>query len=104
MWLMLKKVNLFLTPLTWPFPNALWSQVPSSDIIMDWLRNFTPPLNNAVWLVLVLAVVSDPFHHEANGTTKAYGRDMYEAHLFAALYAGCNISGGNAEAFPGQVG
>ncbi|PVD21738.1 hypothetical protein C0Q70_17538 [Pomacea canaliculata] len=44
----------------------------------------------------------DPFHHEANGTTKAYGRDMYEAHLFAALYAGCNISGGNAEAFPGQ--
>lgn len=44
----------------------------------------------------------EPFHHEANGTNKAYGRDFYEAHMFACLYAGINISGGNAEAFPGQ--
>ncbi|KAK7094811.1 glutamine synthetase 2 cytoplasmic-like [Littorina saxatilis] len=44
----------------------------------------------------------DPYHHEANGTNKTFGRDLYESHLFACLYAGINISGGNAEAFPGQ--
>ena len=44
-----------------------------------------------------------PLHHEAVGMHRAFGRDLYEAHLFACLYAGVNISGGNAEACPGQV-
>ena len=50
-----------------------------------------------------LSGVTEPYHHEANGTNKTFGRDLYESHLFACLYAGINISGGNAEAFPGQV-
>ncbi|GFN88365.1 glutamine synthetase [Plakobranchus ocellatus] len=43
-----------------------------------------------------------PLHHEAVGMYRAFGRDLYEAHLFACMYAGINISGGNAEACPGQ--
>lgn len=43
-----------------------------------------------------------PTHHDAVGMFTAYGRDLYEAHLFACMYAGINISGGNAEACEGQ--
>ncbi|BFZ20692.1 hypothetical protein BsWGS_23731 [Bradybaena similaris] len=43
-----------------------------------------------------------PMHHDAVGMHKTFGRDLYEAHLFTCIYAGINISGGNAEAFPGQ--
>lgn len=37
-----------------------------------------------------------------NGTGKAFGRDVVEAHYKACLYAGINISGTNAEVMPGQ--
>lgn len=36
------------------------------------------------------------------GATKAYGRDIVEAHYRACMYAGINISGTNAEVMPGQ--
>jgi len=37
-----------------------------------------------------------------NGTGKAFGRDVVEAHYKACLYADINISGTNAEVMPGQ--
>lgn len=43
-----------------------------------------------------------PTHHDAVGMHVTFGRDLYEAHLFACMYAGVNISGGNAEACAGQ--
>ncbi|GIX93495.1 glutamine synthetase [Caerostris darwini] len=36
------------------------------------------------------------------GATKAYGRDIVEAHYRACMYAGINISGTNAEVMPAQ--
>ena len=36
------------------------------------------------------------------GTGKVYARDVVEAHYFACLYAGINISGINAEVMPSQ--
>ena len=37
------------------------------------------------------------------GANKVFGRDIVEAHYRAALYAGVNISGTNAEVMPAQV-
>lgn len=37
-----------------------------------------------------------------NGTGKAFGRDIVDAHYKACLYAGLEISGTNAEVMPGQ--
>jgi len=37
-----------------------------------------------------------------NGTGKAFGRDVVDAHYKACLYAGLEISGTNAEVMPGQ--
>lgn len=37
-----------------------------------------------------------------NGTGKAFGRDVVDAHYKACLYANINISGTNAEVMPGQ--
>lgn len=37
------------------------------------------------------------------GANKVFGRDIVEAHYRAAIYAGVNISGTNAEVMPAQV-
>ena len=50
-----------------------------------------------------MCVSPGPIHHDAVGMFCAYGRDLYDAHMFACMYAGVNISGGNAEACTGQV-
>ncbi|XP_012941687.1 glutamine synthetase 2 cytoplasmic [Aplysia californica] len=54
------------------------------------------------WPNCFLPQPTGPTHHDAVGMHKAFGRDLYEAHLFACMYAGVKISGGNAEACPGQ--
>jgi len=38
----------------------------------------------------------------SNGTRRAYGRQLVEAHYRCCLYCGLNISGTNAEVMPGQ--
>mmetsp|Transcript_10596 Transcript_10596/g.9580 ORF Transcript_10596/g.9580 Transcript_10596/m.9580 type:complete len:383 (-) Transcript_10596:553-1701(-) len=38
----------------------------------------------------------------ATGVDNAFGRHVSEAHLFASLYAGLDVSGTNAEVMPGQ--
>ena len=37
------------------------------------------------------------------GSNRVYGRDIVEAHYRAALYAGVNLSGSNAEVMAAQV-
>ncbi|XP_055897206.1 glutamine synthetase-like isoform X2 [Biomphalaria glabrata] len=66
-----------------------YSIIDVSNRPLGWPSSFMPQPNT-------------PIHHDAVGMHKAFGRDLYEAHLFACLYAGLNISGGNAEACPGQ--
>ena len=47
--------------------------------------------------------ITAPNHHDSVGMFTVYGRDLHEAHLFCCMYAGVNISGGNAEVCQGQV-